>query len=318
MAKFVKILLFTVFFASTFALVYGDSNNGVAVLKKRAYIRTDHICLQDLVTIKASSKHDTQRENPCLIDTPVSPIYLSLDDVRNYFEEEVSGFKWVGKGVQIIPVMKIVTDREIEDAIFARLATNPRFIVSDYQLSLQDELRLPVNTFAEYSLTGNYLEPGGKYIIVKTRSVELGRMKTVRIRALLRKKISVYIINTESLEVGTRIKAEHVKVLDSYIDDESKIPCKQNPVGGKLVRNLSRGDMVRDKDIRLEADVKKGDLIILQYELKNIRIDIETIAKEPGYIGRSLKLKTVQGNKEITAVLISNDRAVIKKIETHK
>ena len=208
------------FISSGLSILTAKTKQKTVILKKTAYIRGDYVCLQDII----SSANSQINDNPCKLDAPKTPIFLDVSDIRDMFYDTLSDAKIIGKGIRIIPVLKVIADKDIQQIIFAKFSNDSHFKASDFQLFLKDELLLPVNSLAEFTLSGNHRVPGNKFVLVRIPSVENNRLKTIRIRATLRKKIAVYIIKSDLIKSGYRIKPSDIITLDSYIENNANIP----------------------------------------------------------------------------------------------
>lgn len=192
---------------------------------------------------------------------------------------------------------------------------------------LADELR--ARTGSAYAVlvssasSGIYLDAGGMQtafvdslhidpasgLINATISTGDGQPANVRARAWVKRKVPVL---AHAVSRGEEIKAQDINWASMRADrlGASAVLREDELVGKAARRNLQPGMILREHDVATPIAVKKGEMILIAYEVPGLKLTARGKVLENAAIGETVRAVNLHSNRTINVTVIASGKAL--------
>ena len=168
-------------------------------------------------------------------------------------------------------------------------------------------------------------DPGGFKIAIRTNAVSLGKHvvldQETNITGLGRKPLNQknkapegnsFVVLSRSLQKGKVLSEEDVRLKQTRNQNILGYFTKASDVVGKtLKKNLSVNQVLLNRHLEIDWDIRKGQKIIMQSNAGPITIESSGIATVDAQIGQLLKVENEQSGKIVEGIVVSRKKIKI-------
>jgi len=165
-------------------------------------------------------------------------------------------------------------------------------------------------------------DPGGFKIAIRTNAVSLGKHvvsdQETNMNGLDRKPLNQknkapernsFLVLSRSLQKGKVLSEEDVRLTQTRNQNILGYFTKASDVVGKtLKKNLSVNQVLLNRHLEIDWDIRKGQKIIMQSNAGPITIESSGIATVDAQIGQLLKVENEQSGKIVEGIVVSRKK----------
>ena len=312
-----------IMFFSVFLLIYAPFNSKASddvitiKLPIEARVSSDTILIEDIAAINGPSS--TQLAEIGALAVGRSPRAGSAIQIYPGTIEKVlkdNGFNLQEIRIESDGPLKVIRDfeifpaEEIAAAVTAYIFQNAPWEdeqINVRPISFKQDLRLPPGKVALKVSTSKHSNWCGSERFTVSVMVDQETVKQIRLAAFIEVWGTV-VVTTRPLGRGQPIGPDDVasKKMDLASAPVNAVVNKNYAVGSIVRRSIAINSILRSDQIELPPLIRKGDVVEVIAEARNIRISTKAVAQENGSLGERIVLLNLNSKKKIFAQVVDN------------
>jgi len=130
--------------------------------------------------------------------------------------------------------------------------------------------------------------------------------------ALATNTVEVPVVN-RSMDSGEILTRDHLSVRTIELSHlpRGAVLTTDDLVGLELLRNLQAGNPVRADQVRTPPTTRRGQTVLIEFNLPGIQLQAQGEAMEDGHQGQAIKVLNKASSKVITASVAGNGIVVV-------
>ena len=312
-----------ILFVSAFLLSYAPSNSKASddvitiKLPIEARVSGDTILIEEIASISGPSS--TQLAKISALTVGCSPRAGSAIQINPGTIEKVlkdNGFNLQEIRIESDGPLKIIRDFEILTAEkIVAAVTSYIFQNAPWEdeqinvrpISFKQDLRLPPGKVTLNVSTSKHSNWCGSERFTVSVMVDQETVKQIRLSAFIEVWGTV-VLTTRPLGRGQPIGPDDValKKMDLASAPVNAVVDKNYAIGSIVRRSIAINSVLRSDQIELPPLIRKGDVVEVVVEARNLRITTKAVAQENGSLGERIVLLNLNSKKKIFAQVVDN------------
>jgi flagella basal body P-ring formation protein FlgA len=235
---------------------------------------------------------------------------LSYEAIMRMIRAEYTGpLVLVGNGVLITRPMRVITRREMQDAVAAYCKQNFPRAVFEFDARILPETQSYFGADVTLCAVSAEKDPAGDlctvWLIVSGGGREFARI-AVEGRVRIPGKA---LVAARDLERGRTLRAGDTRWQDTADSGREKSLSFEELAGRRLLEDVAEGARLESEQFEKPILVKRGSRVTVIWQREGVYMEAEAIAIEDGREGERVRLKNAQSGREFSARVGSAGKA---------